>query len=87
MAWSVRAWLIGIFGRALTDHIVGIIIARLVVPRLGATFCSVFPLRPIVEAPDFDAAVKRATDKYMMRHHSFKAEASFQKWLDANPRG
>jgi hypothetical protein len=64
--------------------LIGWIIANFVIPKLGASFCSIFPLREIIEAPDFDATIKSAADKYLAKQPAMTIGVpGMQKWLNS----
>jgi hypothetical protein len=68
------------FGAAVADIIVWWIINKLIVPRLGSSFCSVFPLREIIECPDFDGEIKKASDEYLAKYPVTVEIPGWDRW-------
>lgn len=73
------------FGKQIAESIISWLLARVGSYLIMNSFCSIFPLRPILEAPDFNAAVKKAGEDYLKRCPGFESsDPDFERWLREN---
>jgi len=81
--WLVRKWLLKLFGKAIADKVIWWAIYKFGGNVITKSFCSIFPLSPILEAPDFDKAIKSAAEDYLAKQPEMTTNIlGFEKWMN-----
>ena len=48
------------------------------------SFCSIFPLKAFIEAPDFDVAIRKASEDYLAKQEMTTNIPGFGDWIKRN---
>jgi hypothetical protein len=81
--WFFRVFLIDLLGQAMADKLIWFLIEKFGTYYLTKSWCSVFPLRDIIESPDFDKAVKKASDEYLAKNPMTIGIPGMKKYIES----
>ena len=74
-----------LFGRQIAEQVIWLLVQTFGGYAITKSFCSIFPLRKIITAPDFDAEIEKAKANYLANQPAMTNEVpGFKEWLEAN---
>jgi hypothetical protein len=78
--WLFRRWLIKVLGEKIANEIIWKLIYTFGGYAITKSFCSIFPLRQIIESPSFDMEIEKASKDYLAAHPMTTNIKGFSEW-------